>query len=148
MKPDDIPDDVRLQAVQVVVMLPAMPNAKETEKAIDCVARAILAERERMLAALKDPAAVRVNYLRGQIACQTLIDEAVEAERVRCLEAASQTFAQMEAEPQLEIATLKAALTVIASKTSDRLAAFLAEDALKQTAKPPAISQLTDAEAD
>lgn len=56
------------------------------------VADALLAEREateaKMLALLKDPAAVRINYLRGDIACQALIDEAVLAEREACAEIA------------------------------------------------------------
>lgn len=47
MKPDDIPDDVRLIAAQVVVMLPPMPSIHETGEAINRIARAILAERAR-----------------------------------------------------------------------------------------------------
>lgn len=56
------------------------------------VARAILAAEKRgeeathakMATLLKDPAAVRVNYLRGDIACQGLIQEAEEREREAC----------------------------------------------------------------
>lgn len=36
-----------------------------------------LIEKAAVYDLLKDPAAVRVNYLRGTIACQNLIDEAV-----------------------------------------------------------------------
>lgn len=43
--------------------------------------RVVDAERERWINVLRDPAAVRINYLRGNIACQTLIDEAVEAQK-------------------------------------------------------------------
>ncbi|MEN3145721.1 hypothetical protein ABCW43_00240 [Neorhizobium sp. IRAMC:178] len=61
--------------------------------AISVVHGALLAEREtteaKMLALLKDPAAVRINYLRGDIACQALIDEAVLAEREACAKIAS-----------------------------------------------------------
>lgn len=55
------------------------------------VAQALMEERERLATILKDPAAVRVNYHRGDIACQALIEEATAAERERCarIEAAS-----------------------------------------------------------
>lgn len=43
----------------------------------------------KMATLLKDPAAVRVNYLRGDIACQGLIHEAEEREREATLDAAS-----------------------------------------------------------
>ncbi|MCC6481426.1 MAG: hypothetical protein IT554_03345 [Sphingomonadaceae bacterium] len=65
------------------------------------IACAILAEREasekRMGELLKDPAAVRVNFLRGSIACQPLIDEAISAERERCAGYHDDLAAQHEA---------------------------------------------------
>lgn len=88
MRPDDIPEDVWRD-----VELRIMPRDLVGSPLGDLVHRnccyGILAERAkteaRALDLLKDPAAVRVNYLRGNIACQPLIDEAVAAERERCL---------------------------------------------------------------
>lgn len=52
------------------------------------IASALQAERDdteaKWAEAMKTPLSVRVNYLRGNIACQNLIDEAVDAERERC----------------------------------------------------------------
>lgn len=88
MKPDDIPEDVMSAAEDAYQAAIYMTTHDEPQAMVAMVARAIMAERERtearMLDLLKAPAAVRVNYLRGNIACQPLIDEAVVAERDRC----------------------------------------------------------------
>ena len=81
-KPEDIPESVWAEAEA------AKDNAGPSDGWTVVIARAILAEREasekRMADLLKDPVAVRVNFLRGSIACQPLIDEAVAAEREHC----------------------------------------------------------------
>jgi len=61
-----------------------MAIEKNAAAIIVVIAKAILAERSAISTLLKDPSAVRINYLRGDIACQVLIDEAVIAERQRC----------------------------------------------------------------
>ncbi len=48
------------------------------------IARAIMAERERIGSLLKDPSAVLLNYLRGDIASQEIIKDALKLERERC----------------------------------------------------------------
>lgn len=53
------PRDVLLLAAQAVIDMPAFRTEKDTSKAIDCVVRAILAERERVLVAAN-------SYLKGQ----------------------------------------------------------------------------------
>lgn len=45
------------------------------------IASTIMAERERIAELLKDPFAVRLNYLRGDISAQSIIEEAVKEER-------------------------------------------------------------------
>lgn len=51
---------------------------------MDAYSRGRADEEQFLSTALKDPITVRVNYLRGGIACQPLIDYAVEQERERC----------------------------------------------------------------
>lgn len=72
----DIPQDIMDAASNA---WPCPPH--ETFSLTEAIAKAIMAEREHTAELLKDPAAVRINYLRGDIACQHLIAEAVEAER-------------------------------------------------------------------
>lgn len=50
---------------------------------VEVACEAMMVEQDHVAALLKDPAAVRVNYLRGGIACQALIDEATIAEMER-----------------------------------------------------------------
>lgn len=86
----DIPEDIMKAAEDALdKMLCHCVEASGSSEAyrldsVKEIARALMAERERMASLLRDPAAVRVNYLRGDIACQALIDEAVMAERERC----------------------------------------------------------------
>lgn len=82
----EIPEDVRNTAYAMAMRL--VDRDRDSGENADVIAEAILAERTateaRIADLLKDPAAVRLNYLRGGIACQSLIDEAVAAERERC----------------------------------------------------------------
>lgn len=58
----------------------------------------------RMAEILKDPAAVRVNYLRGGIACQPLIDEAYERGQVDMRErAAGDRYVLVPEDPTAEM---------------------------------------------
>ncbi len=57
-----------------------------------------------LAALLKDPAAIRINYLRGDIACQPLIDEArkaafIEAAAIAELDADWSAFGKRDIEP-------------------------------------------------
>lgn len=91
MKPEDIPQEVWRAAEHA--FYDSTPNAVG---AVEAIARAIMAAEKRgeeaaqakMAALLKDPAAVRVNYLRGDIACQDLIREGEEREREACAKVA------------------------------------------------------------
>lgn len=89
-KPDWCPQRVWDEAVRLVDDLD--PALLDSQTAIESAAKAILAaeqrEQDKMEALLKDPAAVRVNYLRGGIACQPLIDDAVAKEREACAQVA------------------------------------------------------------
>lgn len=77
-KPYDVPADVWKVAEA------CCPGNNWNPITIERIARTILVEREAIEDLLKNPVAVRLNYLRGGIACQGIIEDAIQAERKRC----------------------------------------------------------------
>ena len=63
-----MPADIMIVARQILIDL-------ENDNDPRVIALGILGERERLRNLLRDPLAVRISYLRGDIACQRLIDE-------------------------------------------------------------------------
>lgn len=83
----EAPEDIRNAVEQLIRDYgsdPALLAGAIVSATSRVIQSAVEAERARLDALLRDPAAVRVNYLRGGIACQHLIDEAVGAENERC----------------------------------------------------------------
>lgn len=94
----DIAEDV-LQAAREAMCEPGTGVLRGS--VIECAARAILAEREaseaRMLELLKDPVAVRVNWMRGGINADSIIAE----ERERCAKIADPPLMHRKGAPGL-----------------------------------------------
>lgn len=84
-KPSEIEDEIWEKAIHcaetVCRNLPEDYGDLSVE--VTAIARTLQAERDHWAKAMMDPTTVRVNYLRGTIACQPLIDEAVATERKR-----------------------------------------------------------------
>lgn len=67
----ELPDDVLEKARKVHIAILGLGSVQSVE----IIAAAIMAERQRVIDLLKDPAAVRVGFYRGDIACQKIIAE-------------------------------------------------------------------------
>lgn len=74
--------------------------------------RLIKAERDRIEDLLKNPAAVRQNYLRGDIACQMLIDEAAASEREACAQEMDRRWRENANTPETRAAYSNAAAAI------------------------------------
>lgn len=67
----EIPDDVLEKALKLHLAI----LGRGAVQSVEIIAAAIMAERQRVIDLLKDPAAVRVGFYRGDIAFHKIIEE-------------------------------------------------------------------------